>query len=403
MSNNTATDTLTNILGCDSIIRLNLSIIPRTYAVRNVTICNGESYTFNGITYTASNTTATDTLVNVLGCDSIITLNLIVNPTSVDTIVTYVCNADLPFIFDNTAHNNSGYYTFRYKNIYQCDSIIVLNLTVSEPTRDTIITIQNCDSVSFEGTTYHSNITIIDTIFNAAQCDSLYREIRIIINKSNLYTTTAAICSDQSYYFHDRQFNSSGIYEIKYVNMFGCDSIYRLHLTVNPIPNIILKKEDISRHCIGDTIAIYASGARNYTSEGNIISSNEDTIWAKLFFAENQYEITGYDSNGCINKAQINISAENCCDVGVPNAFSPNNDGLNDTYQILVPGNPKNYKLMIYNKYGQVVFHLVKPNEGWDGYMGDKMVESGVYYYILETECPDGTTSQQKGDITLIR
>ena len=74
-SNNIATDTLTNSAGCDSIVTLNLTITNSSSATDIVSSCN--SYTWiDGVTYTASNNTATDTLTNSAGCDSVLTLNL---------------------------------------------------------------------------------------------------------------------------------------------------------------------------------------------------------------------------------------------------------------------------------------------------------------------------------------
>ncbi|MEJ5263988.1 MAG: T9SS type A sorting domain-containing protein [Bacteroidales bacterium] len=79
----TYTQTLTNAVGCDSVITLNLTINHPSTSVINQTAC--DSYTLNGETYTASGT-YTQTLTNAAGCDSIITLNLTI--TTVDASVT---------------------------------------------------------------------------------------------------------------------------------------------------------------------------------------------------------------------------------------------------------------------------------------------------------------------------
>ncbi len=86
-SNNTATHVLTNVSGCDSTVTLDLTITNSTTGTDSQTTC--DSYTWiDGNTYTASNNTATHVLTNVSGCDSIVTLDLIIN--SVDTNVTQV-------------------------------------------------------------------------------------------------------------------------------------------------------------------------------------------------------------------------------------------------------------------------------------------------------------------------
>ena len=83
--NNSAMDTLTNVDGCDSVVTLNLTITNSNTGTDVITAC--DSYTWiDGNTYTTSNNTATDTLTNVNGCDSIVTLDLTIN--TVDISVT---------------------------------------------------------------------------------------------------------------------------------------------------------------------------------------------------------------------------------------------------------------------------------------------------------------------------
>ena len=81
-SNNTATHTIVNAAGCDSIVTLDLTILNSTTGVDVQSHC--DSYTWiDGITYTSSNNTATHTIVNAAGCDSVVTLDLtILNSTS---------------------------------------------------------------------------------------------------------------------------------------------------------------------------------------------------------------------------------------------------------------------------------------------------------------------------------
>ena len=83
-SNNTATHTLTNILGCDSIVTLNLTINNSNTGTDTQIACNAYTW-IDGNTYTTSNNAATHTLTNMLGCDSIVTLNLTINNSNTGT------------------------------------------------------------------------------------------------------------------------------------------------------------------------------------------------------------------------------------------------------------------------------------------------------------------------------
>ncbi len=86
----------------------------------------------------------------------------------------------------------------------------------------------------------------------------------------------------------------------------------------------------------------------------------------------------------------------------VPNAFTPNNDGLNDV--LYVYGTTiANMQLRIYNQWGQLVFESRDKGQGWDGKMGGRIQPVGVYTYVLKATLQDGTSVQKRGTITIIR
>ncbi|MAX79863.1 MAG: hypothetical protein CL843_06785 [Crocinitomicaceae bacterium] len=127
-SNNTAKDTLVNAMGCDSIVTLNLTILNSTSYTDVQTAC--DSFTWiNGVTYTSSTNSAVDTLVNAVGCDSIVTLDLTLLNSTTYTDVQTACES-FTWIDGNTytASNNSATYTLT--NAAGCDSIVTLDLTI---------------------------------------------------------------------------------------------------------------------------------------------------------------------------------------------------------------------------------------------------------------------------------
>lgn len=135
-SNNTATYTLTNSGGCDSVVTLNLTILESSTGTDVITAC--ESYTWiDGITYTESNNTATDTLTNSVGCDSVVTLdlNILKQSYSYDTIA--VCNN---YEWNGNTYIESGDYQLIFTNTVGCDSIAMLNLTITDPCDTTSVT-----------------------------------------------------------------------------------------------------------------------------------------------------------------------------------------------------------------------------------------------------------------------
>jgi hypothetical protein len=128
-SNNTATDTLINANGCDSVVTLNLTIYSSNTGTDIQTACN--SYTWiDGNTYTTSNSTATDTLINADGCDSVVTLNLTIHYSNTGTDVQTGCNS-FTWIDGNTYTTSTTTATDTLTNAAGCDSVVTLHLTIN--------------------------------------------------------------------------------------------------------------------------------------------------------------------------------------------------------------------------------------------------------------------------------
>ncbi len=109
----------------------------------------------------------------------------------------------------------------------------------------------------------------------------------------------------------------------------------------------------------------------------------------------------------CINTDSITITEVLCdCVFHMPNAFSPNQDGLNDIFQpVLEAGCPVSaYSFSIFNRYGQRLFHSSQPGEGWDGRQNNSFADAGTYFYqIIFTGGTQKKIYQQKGDLILLR
>jgi gliding motility-associated-like protein len=88
--------------------------------------------------------------------------------------------------------------------------------------------------------------------------------------------------------------------------------------------------------------------------------------------------------------------------LGVPNAFSPNGDGVNDVH--FVEGKGITFMdIKIFNRWGQLVFRSTDQKIGWDGRFNGKPQEMEVYVYSINVEFVDGTTMNKSGNITLLR
>jgi len=91
-------------------------------------------------------------------------------------------------------------------------------------------------------------------------------------------------------------------------------------------------------------------------------------------------------------------------DVDIPNVFTPNNDGVNDWFQIKAGDAYVGLTCSIYNRYGGLVYRFYGLNGSWDGYShaGEPCVE-GIYFAIIELEKADETKEVFQGNIQIIR
>ncbi|MFQ5448181.1 MAG: gliding motility-associated C-terminal domain-containing protein, partial [Saprospiraceae bacterium] len=122
-----------------------------------------------------------------------------------------------------------------------------------------------------------------------------------------------------------------------------------------------------------------------------------------------QYEIEVWDENGCMAKDSVTIFVDPATGVYIPNAFSPNGDGINDWFTVYAGLSvPMVKSLMIFNRWGDKVFENTNflPNElgmGWDGTFKGKRVPTGVYVFRVELQRIDGKIEMMHGEVSLLR
>lgn len=121
-------DTLSNIYGCDSAITLQLTVLPQFVTNLNETRCAGESYLFHSNNLTISGN-YTDTLTGVSDCDSIVNLILTIRAYSGNTINASLCEG-ATYNFNGEELSETGVYTDTMPNVFGCDSIATLNLQI---------------------------------------------------------------------------------------------------------------------------------------------------------------------------------------------------------------------------------------------------------------------------------
>ncbi|HKL09021.1 MAG TPA: PKD domain-containing protein [Bacteroidales bacterium] len=110
------------------------------------------------------------------------------------------------------------------------------------------------------------------------------------------------------------------------------------------------------------------------------------------------------NSQGCVDslikERAVKVIGEG--DIAFPNAFTPNEDGINDIFKPVYKGVVE-YELLIYNRWGELIFRTNDLDMGWNGKVGGKEAKSDVYVWKAEGTFTNGRPFELAGDVTLIR
>ncbi len=256
------TDTLTASTGCDSIINLDLTVVPDVDTTLNIQICTGLSYSVGDSTFTQAGTYTIPLQTQVLGCDSVVTLNLTVQDVLTDTLATSICEGEDYTIPSGETYNATGVYDVSYVTAQGCDSVFTLDLTVIN--NDTTNLVESiCDGETFTaGGTPFTTTGVYELILpdQTTGCDSVIN-LDLTVLDVPVTDLVESICDGETFTMGGNPFTTTGFYTDTLVAANGCDSIINLDLTVLDVPVTDL----VESICDGET---YTVGSSSYTTTG---------------------------------------------------------------------------------------------------------------------------------------
>jgi len=152
-----------------------------------------------------------------------------------------------------------------------------------------------------------------------------------------------------------------------------------------------------------------SSAANSYIWTFNDSTQSNETDPTHLFPDESgvyEVQLIASSNAGCNDTTDLKIFIDESLRYYVPNTFTPDDNSHNDMFlPIMTSGfDPMNYKMMIFNRWGELIFETQNPLFGWDGKYKDKIVPDGTYIWILEFR--DNNTEEiiiDKGHVNLVR
>ena len=374
-------DTLSTMLGCDSIIHTGLEILPTSSFEQHLTLCAGETIEINNNPYFQSGTYR-DTLANQYGCDSVIITELTILPVYSASYVDSICAGESIWI-GNQEYSESGVYRDTLISSLGCDSIVTLSLTVN-PAYDHTGVISICQGENYQvgSSIYTYAGDYIDTLSTTLGCDSIIHTSLDVLPISS-YDHQFTLCAGESLEVAGHIYTQSGIYLDTISSLTGCDSIITTDL-------IILEMDESMQEywiCEGEVIKVESN------SYGDI-GTYED--WFKNVAGCDSVVIT------TIHRSQNQYCDSIHCPYFIPDVFSPNFDGKNDYLTAFSDGIDFT-ELTVFDRYGGIIYSARGAGPRWDGMSRGKQVPTGVYVYLFKGICSTGKEFIIPGTTTLIR
>lgn len=199
-----------------------------------------------------------------------------------------------------------------------------------------------------------------------------------------------------------------GLYYVEVTDAYGCSVSEEIYIEAEaPILVEILEPATVQ---LGDeyrlqVITNYTNATFSWEADESLscLDCMDPTI---LPTQTTTYFLTVTTAEGCSAKAHVTIQVEKPRNVYVPNAFSPNNDGNNDTFTVYGGDDVVKIKnFQVFDRWGAVVFSnsdfdANDETQGWNGKVGNKKNTGNVFIYFAEIEFLDGRVEVYKGDVT---
>ncbi len=187
-----------------------------------------------------------------------------------------------------------------------------------------------------------------------------------------------------------------GLYKVV-ASVGNCVYTDSLHVSFNDSLYVDIGRD--TSLCIGEEFLLHAN------TNGNTYIWQDGTSTLDYAVANaGTYSLIA--QNGCgADTVSVKIDLRHCeCELTMPNAFTPNGDGLNETFRPLHPCNMNSFLLRIFDRYGEMVFESTDPTKGWDGRFRNAKADPGSYVWMASYVNIDSQQRRlKKGFVILIR
>lgn len=333
---------------------------------------------------------------------------------SLDSIQVEICQGE-SYLAGGADQTEPGFYTDVFVKLNGCDSTIVTELSVTPASSD-LVEVTLCEGqIYFVGGAPQSTAGIyIDTLQTAIGCDSIVTtDLRFVEYYDSIFVQ---LCEGESYFAQGQNQTTSGIYIDIFPSQIGCDSVKVSNVEFVPATAIIEETDllscqngncatlDATNSTTGDNVTY------NWTQfgQGELVEGantlTPTVCQASIYILEVTNTVNGFT---CVatDSLEVFVDPNIVCEYNIPNAFTPDNDGTNDLFQLIDEGeNFEVISLSIFNRWGEEVHNGSGGSHPWDGTMNGKPAASEVYVYHFKIRAiGTGEVIEEYGELVLLR
>jgi len=300
-------------------------------------------------------------------------------------------------------------YTITISNSVGCENMDQINVNIS-PLLESNSSFEKCpeESVDIFGELISSPGMYCDTMSNVQGCDSV-----ICIDLTDFISNTNAIiglCPNDSVEINGVFYKEPQEVCNDFISSFGCDSTHCVTIESRDEPfakfvGIGVNGEIIFEEGVETQIEV-TEGFMTYEWSPAAGLSCTDCYNPLATLTENtEFQVTVTDDDGCSTIITLIARVYPRCNperIEIPNAFTPDGDGVNDLFGVEFEGFEMIASIKIFDRWGEKVYENSGENAFWDGTIDGKPGTSDVYVYIIKLTCEEGEGTRV-GDVTLIR
>jgi gliding motility-associated-like protein len=427
----------TELVGCDAEETVDWLIIPfceDTDEGLTFISCDGAPVVYEGVSVDAG-TEEIVTLVNSNGCDSVVTVTVVDAFTPPSSETYEVCGTET-IVVEGITLSAGDTQDISYMNEYNCEYFVTVSVVdAASPSSSENFTVCEDETMEFNGITVNAGETEDILYTNAAGCDSLVTVTLNTFSAASFIATAEESCwnvadgkiiiemptggaapyefsLDGVGYGVETEFTDliGGDYTVYVRDANGCDISYELEVPTSPRLEVQALDQIIDCDETDVELEAFVNGGRGDISIAWITGEIGDTTEVLTVEEPGIYTFTATDACGTTEiEAEVAYEMDTRLSlIFVPNAFSPNNDGMNDKARGFAAANIEvlSYDLMIFDRWGNLMKEVKDVNDGWDGTYNGVEMTTNVFTYILKSRvvsCGIEKDISMAGDITLVR